>query len=394
MDFERRVLKNGLRVFIERKPIGECAAYLIVKAGWVHDSIPEISHVLEHLQASGSRIYGKKGILNYAKCNAFTGFDNTMYYFSCFFPEHLPNVLKNLSRVLSRPHIRWLDRELGSVNKELNEDNCAEARLDERIFSILSPKHDRMFSDNKTSRLNIDKIDVFACCDFFGSFYVPCNAFLYVSGDLNSELEEGLLIFDRIKRGKIVKPVKLPKERVLEKRVEFSRRKIEKPFVKIAHQLPALSALPLQKNIAKTFLFEYLSEDFGPLNRRLRDKKNICYSYSIGLSYTGNAGEVILRVEAEPDCFPDVEKEYLKTLGQIALKGISKEILETFRYAYKMQLIHKASHFDIKRVLNEIDYNLQPSDIEQAVAHVSKEDVAYVARMLLDRGYVVAKGLP
>jgi len=393
MDIERRVLDNGLRVFVERKPIRECAAYLVVNAGWVNDTVPEIGHVVEHLQNSGSKLYGKRGALNYVQCNAFTEFQTTKYFYECFFPEDLLRVLKNLRKVLLRPHIRWLDRELVIVRKDLEENNSRERRLDERIFAILSPKNDRLFPDCKTSLRSLDKIDAAACCDFFEKFYVPNNSFLYVSGGLDSGLEEGLACFARIKSGAEVKPVKSPFERVLKKRVEFSRSSMEKPFVKIAHQLPPFSGLSLQRNIAKTFLFRYLAEDYGPMNRRLRDIHGLCYSFDIAVSYSGNAGEAILRVETEPDNFSLVEKEYFKALSQISLKGIGKDILETFRKGYQIQLIHKATHFDLNRIFHEILHNLQPSDIEQAVDHVDKEDVAYVARMLLDRGYVVAKGL-
>ncbi len=393
MDIERRVLDNGLKVFIEKKPIRECAAYLVVNAGWVNDRTPEVSHVFEHLQASGSGIYGKRGALNYADCNAFSEFQTTSYFFKCFFPDDLLRVLKNLSRVLVTPHIRWLDRERAAVKNELNENRCPETRLDERIFAIISPKHDKLIPSNRTSLLSLDKIDSAACCDFFDRFYSASNSFLYVSGGLNSGLEEGLACFERIKGNGGVKPVKLPFERVLDERVEFSRKKMEKPFVKIAHQLPAFSVLPLQTNIAKNFLFEYLGEDFGPLNRRLRDRLGLCYDFGIGTTMTGNAGEVILRVEVSPEDFLLVEKEYLKTLAQLSLKGISRDILDTFRKKYLIQSIHKENHFDLKRILNEVTYGLQPSQIERAIADVCKEDVAYVARLLLDRGYVVAKGL-
>jgi len=393
MDIERRVLDNGLKVFIERKPIRECAAYLVVNAGWVNDTVPEIGHVVEHLQNSGSKLYSKRGALNYVRCNAFTEFQTTKYVYECFFPEDLLRVLKNLREVLLRPHIRWLDRELIVVRKDLEESSSREGRLDERIFAIISPKHDKLIPSNRTSRLSLDKIDSAACCDFFDRFYSPGNSFLYVTGGLNSGLEEGIGCFERIREKGYAKPVTLPVERVLEKRLEFSRKGIEKPFVKIAHQLPPFSGLSLQRNIAKTFLFRYLAEDYGPMNRRLRDIHGLCYSFDIAVSYSGNAGEAILRVETEPDNFSLVEKEYFKALSQISLKGIGKDILETFRKGYQIQLIHKATHFDLNRIFHEILHNLQPSDIEQAVDHVDKEDVAYVARMLLDRGYVVAKGL-
>ncbi|MBW2970422.1 insulinase family protein [Candidatus Woesearchaeota archaeon] len=394
MDFERRVLKNGLRVFIERTPVRLCAAYLNLDVGWVNDTIPEISHVFEHMQGAGCKVYGKRGALNYAGTNAFADFQNTCFFYHDFFPDDLLKVLKNLSKALLRPHVRWLDREKKAVGRELDENSCPEAKLDDRIFAILSPKHDKLFSSTKVSLLNLDRIDVPACCDFFDSFYSPSGAFLYVSGGLNSGLEKGIACFERIKKGNSVKPVKLPVERVLKRRVEFARKNMEKPFVKIAHQFPGFSGLSLQMNIAKNFLFNYLNEDFGPLNSRLRDRFGLCYSYAIGSSFTGNCGEVILRVETDVDNLPLVEKEYLKTLTQIALKGISKEVLDTFRKKYKVLLIKGENQSDLNRVYNEVARGLHPADIEQAVAHVTKEDVAYIARMMLDRGYVVAKGLP
>ena len=46
---ENFLLKNGLTVYVDPKPIGVAGVYVGINAGSWQDSIPEIAHTTEHV---------------------------------------------------------------------------------------------------------------------------------------------------------------------------------------------------------------------------------------------------------------------------------------------------------------------------------------------------------
>ena len=120
---QKTTLSNGLEVYLDERPnFGEAEIDLVVESGSFHERIPQTAHVLEHLQAVKSKVYGNSDKLNYASSNAETQEQTQVYYFEDVLPEHLIIAAENLEEVLTKPNLHVIEREKKAVEKITSED--------------------------------------------------------------------------------------------------------------------------------------------------------------------------------------------------------------------------------------------------------------------------------
>ncbi|VVB81552.1 Peptidase M16 inactive domain protein [uncultured archaeon] len=388
-------LENGLKVYLELIPIRESSAYLVVNAGSINDRVPETAHVVEHMQCSGSRLYGERGTLNYATTESRTEDIRSIFYFSCMFSEDLSRALKNLSLVLAQPHIRWLDRERSSVRGQLKDLENPYAAIGDQIFSVLFPETSKLLPSLKKRLYGVGRVNVDVCREFFNQYYAPGNSFLYIGGKLSSDFDKAMAKFRNTPVRKPVKNADIPKEKTLESRVEIREKWAgHNGNITIAYQVPLYPDVSLTEHTARIILANLLSEDYGPLYRRLRDKKKVCDGASVEFNKVGKAGQLNFDFAAHPKNFSLIENEFRQALTHIAIKGIRNDHLESFRKAQSISRLHMMNHPDINRIFTKLDYGVDADDVDTAISRVSQQDVSNVARMLLNRGYVVAMAVP
>lgn len=169
---KRGVLENGLTYYIRHNALPEKRAdfYIAQKVGSMQeeDSQAGLAHFLEHMAFNGTTNYPGKSMLEYlqdsglkfgANINAYTSFDETVYYVSQVPTSHV-NLVDSVLLVL----YDWssgialeeseIDSERGVIREEWRTRGGAQQRLWEKLLPI-------MFPDSKyANRMPIGDIDV------------------------------------------------------------------------------------------------------------------------------------------------------------------------------------------------------------------------------------------
>jgi len=132
--------------------------------------------------------------------------------------------------------------------------------------------------------------------EFFTNYYVPNNACLVLTGDVNVEEAKGYInaYFNRIPRGAdVVQPVYLDKPLGREEIIEKSMKGIEKPHVMISY-----AAVPQNQRDAKVleFIIAYLTyNNKGPFSLLQEERKNGITKIGVTPEFYEIAGSVWIR---------------------------------------------------------------------------------------------------
>jgi zinc protease len=186
-------LDNGLRIRLlpdESVPI--CSLYLVFRVGTRHErpGIVGISHLFEHMYFNGAEKYGHgefdrvlEGLGG--ESNAYTTHDETVYHEN-FASEALETVLDlEADRMRSlRISPTALERERRVVMEErrLRVDNDVSGILGEELDALAFRVHP--YGWPVVGRMeDIAGIRRADCNAFFGTYYAPNNATLYLAGD-------------------------------------------------------------------------------------------------------------------------------------------------------------------------------------------------------------------
>lgn len=118
--------KNGLSFWLVSDPDTEQgAAAMAVSVGQLHDFLPGLAHLTEHMVTMGSQQYPDENEFNRylaaagGHTNAYTDLELTCYYFDCQ-ATHLPGALDRLAAALTKPLFdpSTVERELQAVDSE------------------------------------------------------------------------------------------------------------------------------------------------------------------------------------------------------------------------------------------------------------------------------------
>lgn len=393
-------LKNGLRVYVNPKHIGESAVYVGINSGYWQDPFPEVAHTTEHVVGVAARVYGARGALNYADSNAITSAQRTIYYFDDFLPKHLPLAIDNLAKVFSQPDVSVLEREKDAVRHELKPQLHPLLKLAEKNCRALFPNLCSRKLIPLDKRLeSLERIKPEDIVDFWNKQYTASNSFVYMAGDIppsfyDTALKtlEKLPAKDAPSRKETVEP-----EQPLEKRVEIKEelRDDEVATVQISYRAPHLPECTLKDKAAIELLCAYLGADHGLLYRIMRDDKRFCYSLEVQYSTrVPEASSVSFAVVTQPDLCYEVEKEWVNCLKEVAKIGVSYDILESFKNKAQIIQIHRSRGFDLKGILMEMDDNITHEDVQREIQHLTPEDIAKAAQTFAQRPYVISIALP
>jgi zinc protease len=188
-------LSNGLRIrLLPGSPVPVCSLYLVFRVGTRHErpGIVGISHLFEHMYFNGAAKYGHgefDRVLESqgGESNAYTTHDETVFH-ETFASEALETVLDlEADRMRSlRISPVALERERRVVMEERR------LRVDNDVGGLLAEEHDSLafrvhpYGWPVVGRMeDIEGITKEDCDRFFGTYYAPGNATLYLAGDFS-----------------------------------------------------------------------------------------------------------------------------------------------------------------------------------------------------------------
>ncbi len=212
------VLENGLTYYVRHNNLPENRAdfYIAQKVGSMQeeDSQAGLAHFLEHMAFNGTDNFPKKTMLEYLQdngikfgvnINAYTSFDETVYYIS-----KVPTSNKNLVDSVMLVLYDWsggialeeseIDSERGVIREEWRTRGGAQQRLWEKLLPIMYP-------DSKyANRMPIGDIDVInnfkpqEIRDYYDKWYRPDLQGIIIVGDFDvDEMEQKVIeLFSKI----------------------------------------------------------------------------------------------------------------------------------------------------------------------------------------------------
>lgn len=396
---EKKVLTNGLTVVLDPKPIGEAGVYLIINAGTGHVIATETAHLLEHLQATASKVYGEKGALEYGDANATTYDERTMYHITGILPKHLPQALENLSAVFQQPDFRLFEREKAAIVNELlpkinPEKNFGRKTLEARVPGYTSRRKGIPERVESVKQLTIEDIN-----KFWKQHYHALNAILYVAGEwtnFEQHVNDSLMQYSLVRTGEKTLAPNWPTESELgqELLMEDHVRADNAASVGIQHLVAKIPEATLKQVLARAMLTRYLGSDGGPLYRKLRDAAGAVYSLEAGWSEYGNKGIVTFSALGYPNKVQLAINNWLETIVYCAAEGMPSEVLETMKLRQRIQNARARNAPDVNAVVNELFYGITQEQHDQQVRRLTIEDIAIAAQEILKSKPVISIAYP
>ena len=190
-------LKNGLKVIVienKRAPIVAQMIWYNFGSGVEENGKSGLAHFMEHLMFKGTKKFPDSYYSNFISRiggseNAFTSYDYTAYY--QVFPKY------ELEKIMQMESDRMINLTLSKENVEIEKKVILEerfqrvesdpsAKLDESMRTVLFPNHyyGRPIIGWKHEIENLSFDDVI---EFYKKYYVPNNATLVLSGDVDFE---------------------------------------------------------------------------------------------------------------------------------------------------------------------------------------------------------------
>ena len=245
-DVEKYKLKNGLTVLLHQDMNAPLINYQTwYRVGGKDDPLGQsgMAHLFEHLTFRETSKRDGKDFLKDVESkgigyNAYTSFDETVYYFN------LPP--KELEFIAELESERMVDIVINQKNLKLEQDIVKEERLmryENKPQNIWIDLFEMIFHRSQYKypvigyKKDIDSITVKNCLDFYDTFYSPNNAILVITGPLNINQTKKVVE----KYYGHLKPANLPHRKYLrEPRQQESRfkqlvRSVQTPSITIAY---------------------------------------------------------------------------------------------------------------------------------------------------------------
>jgi len=191
-DFEKKVLKNGMTVILEKRDLPIVSVAFAVRAGGIHESLDEkgISHFIEHMLYKGTSNRNSKQIAeeiewNGGELNGFTSEEIVAYW--CKMPSrHLNVALDVLSDMVKDPKFdeKELEKERKVIFEEIKmyKDNPKLHVFDEIQKSLYTGTMEMGLAGTFETMKSVDRKKM---VETFEEIYKPNNMILCVVGDAN-----------------------------------------------------------------------------------------------------------------------------------------------------------------------------------------------------------------
>lgn len=391
-------LKNGLKVLViedHKVPLATFQIWYKVGSKDEHVGKTGISHLLEHMMFKGTPRYGSKEFSNIIQRsggidNAHTTKDYTMYH------QTLPSDKIGLSikleadrmvNLLLDPKEVIAERDVVMEERRMRYEDDPQNLLYEEVVATAFKTHTYRWPviGWMSDIASIERKDLY---EYYKTYYSPNNAFIIVSGAVNSEkvITEIKQEFENIpskelpERTKSVEPKQAGEKRV------YLKKEAELPYILIAYHVPTLHH---EDSFALDILSAILS---GGKSSRLY--KNIVYEKRLALnafadySFHKDPFLFIFGGTAAPQKnIDDLEKEIYEQIEKIKTEMPSereiqraKNQIEAFFVFAQDSSYSRALYTGIFEILG--DWRLIDKYIE-GIRKVRPEDVQAVAKKYL-----------
>jgi zinc protease len=395
--FERDSLPNGLQIIYNIDRTAPLVATVIqYEVGSRNEIMGKTgyAHFFEHLMFEATDNIPRATIDKYineagGELNAHTSFDETVFFFKVSSNEiRLPLWME--SQRMRKLHVDSIgvETQRGVVTEELKmrTENQPYGTVLMKLCENLFPGSGYAWSVIGYAK-DIEKATIQDFKEFYNKYYVPNNAVLVISGDINIE-ETKKYVRDYFGIYPAGKPIK---------KEDFKLKPIEKEYretvVDTKAQLPALFVgfrgpkLGEPDYYPLSLLTKVLAEgESSRMYQRLVDKDQIAVQTAVEpftLQYSGAI--LLIGVPAPGKKIADVEKTMYEEIEKVIKNGISdeefqkvKNITEAQFVSDKMNVLSKASSL-AQYYCYYGDPNLINTEIDK-YSKVTKEDIMRVAK--------------
>jgi len=336
-NFFRKVLKNGMTIFLEKRALPVVSVAFAVKAGGVHETLEEkgISHFIEHMLYKGTKKRTAKQIADAlerkgADVNGFTSEELTAYW--CKIPsKDLDLALDVLSDMIKDSLFdkKEVEKERKVIFEEIKmrHDNPNIYVYDEIQKNLYDGTMKIGISGTIETMNSLSRQDLF---DRFIKVYSPTNLILGVVGDCDFEKLISFAEKTFEKEGGC-EPLKPIFNRKNEERIE-KRKGIDQAHLVFAYHVSNEN----EKQSCVAEILNCLMADgmSSRLFAEIREKRNLAYAikgnfekgktFSHNLIYVGTTAENVKKVKSL------ILEEFLKvsqTLTEIELKEIKEQLI-------------------------------------------------------------------
>ncbi|MCK9595571.1 insulinase family protein [Candidatus Pacearchaeota archaeon] len=384
--FYRKVLKNGMTIFFEKRNIPVVAVAFAVRNGGINETIAEkgISHFIEHMLYKGTPSRTAKQIAEEIEkkggdLNGFT--DETITAYWCKMPSRYLNVaLEVLSDMIKNPlfDAKEMEKERKVIFEEIK------MRRDNPHIYVLDNIQRELYNGTLGKNLigtheTMTKIDRNKIIKKFKQIYQPNNLILGVVGDANFE---DIVYFAEKNFGHM--KGKVPKIKFSTKngsKIE-KRKGIDQANLVLAYHVPLSGD---KKSYSAEVLGTLMA---GGMSSRLfseiREKRNLAYSVkgdsNINRFFAYNTifvGTTKKNVEIVRKIILEEFKKVAEGLDDKELKQVKEQLIGNYHISMEdsqMQLLNL--------LLEEIDGNAKEFyEYEKNINSVKLEDVKKLAKL-------------
>jgi predicted Zn-dependent peptidase len=397
MKFERRKLKNGMSVILEKRDLPVVAFGIANRFGAAYENskIKGVAHVIEHLLFTGTKtrtskeisaeIEKKGGILN-----AFTSHEMTCFWFKLP-SEHVFAGLEILTDMLNNPLFEKekFEKEKRVILEEIKM--CHDDPSNDIFNKVEQCLYDKPFGEliigsaETVSGLKRDEV-----AKIFEENYNPKNYTVCIVG--NVDLDKVCEFLEKKFKGNKAIPRELAIKKI-NKDIKEERAGIDQAHFAMAFHAPLASE---KEFMHLKVLDSYLA--FGmssPLFMEIREKRGWAYVVKSSVESEKNYAYYVIYAGTLKDKVEEVKKlviEELKKVDKITEAQV-KEAKETLKG------LRKISREESSNVLNKLVFEEFATkaedyyDFEKQVEEVKISDVKKMAKKLLEK-YSVAMIVP
>lgn len=384
---------NGLKIILKPLPNTKKACIMInINVGSINEDKKEygISHFTEHLSFKSNKYRTAEQIakdLEYAGTitNAFTSYDNTVYYGKCLKNKCQETIQILFEAITNTSYIRKeveLERQV-VLTEVQNYIEFPDKHIFKLFLQDLYQNSDYGHAIEGTKE-TVSKISIKDLEDFKKKHYIANNMTICIVGNFEEKN-----IIDTIKNtfGKL-KEIKLPKKKIIlknnEKKEKIHKRpNLNQSFFATGYIVPNAEK---KESLYIELLSTLIGEGFSSrMFTRLREEKGIGYTVGAGyynLGHTACFFMYVIGFDKKQEL--EVKKIVNNILEEIKTKKISKQEIEGIKNHYLSYYIDEMQklEFHALELLNKERYNMyyDYTKKEISIRKITREDILATAK--------------
>lgn len=376
LNVKKVVLDNGLRVLIyenHKLPIFSYYTFFDVGGRYEEGGTTGATHFLEHMMFKGAKKYGPRQFdtfieSNGGSTNAYTTFDNTVYYESL--PSHTIEKVVDMEadrfqHLLLEKQSFEKERQVVLEERKMRYENSDRGKLYLSMMKEVfqgTPYGGSVIGDKKdVENLNRDQMR-----EFFKRFYTPDNAIIVIAGDVDADDTIKMIKdkFGDIKKSEGLKEYKAKKDdpKRYEFKTKFNRSVRIKGQSKDPTFFAAYKGVPIGSR--KAYAMDILASIIGQgessyLNQKWvkSNRPKLAGVYAANYTLKNNGvfyiwGKLLNKVSLR-----SFKKDLSRTMRSICKNSISERTLQKTKNKYLVYYYNNVqSNSDVASFLGDLEF--------------------------------------